>query len=186
MSIYSIRRDIDNFKVFTVDDSDIYEKMEDFDIHGFGKALEFNWVSPVAFFIDNDSKSEVIPDISLWFSTNLVLSSKAKKILDPLVGKLGEYLSVDGQCNDYSMLNLTSRIGNEVVDLEKTKHEYYDDGSWKRIEKLVFVKNADSITPSLFSIEMDRGITLFCNQTFKDEVEKHSLKGLIFSVIEQG
>lgn len=50
MNIYKVAINIDHVAMSTIDDIDVYEKMEDFDADGFGKPLEFNWVSPKASF----------------------------------------------------------------------------------------------------------------------------------------
>lgn len=49
MSIYNIKPDIDNFMFFTIDD--VYKKIDNFNIDGFGKPLKFPWVAPQAKFI---------------------------------------------------------------------------------------------------------------------------------------
>ncbi len=185
MSIFNIRRDIDNFRVFTVDDLDICDKMEDFDICGFGEKLKFHWVAPKAFFIDNDNDSEALPDISTFDVTELVLNPKARKELDGYLRSSGEYLTLDGEAKDYCLFNNTRRLGNEIVNLEKTKFSYYDDGSFDRLEKLVFTNDSEDKVPPVFSIALNNGSTMFCNQGFKDAVEKHELNGLLFSPVEQ-
>lgn len=184
MSIYSIVRDIKNFRIFTVDDMDVYDKMEDFDIHGFGKKLKFEWVAPIGFFIDNDYGSETLPDISTFGQTGL-FSETARISLEEYLRDSGEYLALVGEAKDYCLFNTTTRIGNEIVNAEKTRSAYYDDGSWDRIEKLVFNKDAENKVPPLFTIGLDNGSTLFCNQDFQDAVERNGLKGLIFSAVEQ-
>ena len=185
MSIYTIRQDIDSFMFFAIDDIDVYEKMEDFNIDGFGMPLEFRWVAPKSEFIESDSGIKALPDVTQWTGSDLVLNGKARQSLAELLDNLGEYLPLNGKAKDYCLLNPTQRIGNEIVNLEMTKSSYFDDGTWERITKLVFNKNADSIVPALFTIGIDSGTTLFCNQNFKDAIEQHGLKGLIFSVVEQ-
>jgi hypothetical protein len=185
MSIFSIDWDIRNYRFFTVDDLDVCDKMEDFDILGFGEKLKFKWVAPKAFFIDNDYGSETLPDITCFGSTELVLNQTARAVLDEYIGDSGEYLALDGEAKEYCLFNNTRRIGNDIVNLEKTKFSYYDDGSFDRVQKLVLTKDASDKAPPLFTITLDNGSTLFCNQSFKDTVEKNNLKGLVFSPVEQ-
>ena len=185
MSIYSISQNVEAFLFFAIDDIDVYEKMDNFNIDGFGQALEFRWVAPKSEFLESDSDFKVMPDMSQWTGSDLVLSSNAKNTLSNILGNLGEYLELAGKAKDYCLFNPTQRIGNEIVNLKETKSSYFDDGSWKQIEKLVFNKEAGSQVPAVFTIGMDSGTTLFCNQAFKDTVESNNLKGLIFSEVEQ-
>jgi hypothetical protein len=186
MGIYRITQNIDNFMFFSIDDMDIYEKMEDFDINAFGKLLDFEWVSPGFSFNKSDTGSTILPDITQWTGSDLVLSNKAKHSLQILPGDVGEYLPLADQDGEYWLFNPTCRLGNEIINLEKTKSSYFDDGSWDRIEKLVFKTEAESTAPLLFTLELESGITLFCNQHFKDAVEAHGLSGINFSAVEQG
>ncbi len=170
---------------FTMNDIDIIEKMEDFDIDGFGKALKFKWVEPNAEFIKNDARAKLIPDITQWSGNDLVFSNKTKLALSKLLDGSGEYLPLAGQGKDYCIFNPIQRMGSEIINLKETKNSYFDDGTWKAVEKLVFKKGAEKNVPPLFTIEMDSGTTLFCNQNFKDEVERPGLRGINFSLIEQ-
>ena len=169
--------------LFTIDDLDVYEKMEDFDIDGFGKKLKFKWHAPAAEFIPSDSGSMALPDITQWNGVDLIISSKAKENLDSTLKDLGEYYPLSGGCESYWLFNPVKRMGNNIIDLDMTKSVYFDDGGWDRLEKLVFNAKADIITPALFTIELDRGVNLYCNDSFKDIIEKRGLQGLIFNKI---
>ena len=80
-------------------------------------------------------------------------------------------------------LTLTSRLGNEIIDPEKTKSTYFDDGSWDRLEQLVFNDEAEKLAPCLFTLEIDRGVNLYCTDSFKSVVEKNGLQGLNFEEV---
>ena len=183
MSIYRISSNIDDYMFFTIDDLDIYEKMEEFDIDGFGEPLKFAWVAPAAEFIPSDSGSTTLPDITQWNDTDLIISIKARELLDSTFKGLGEFYPLAGKCSDYLLFNPVNRMGNEIIDLDMTKSAYFDDGSWDRLERLVFNEKADSISPALFTIEIDRGVNLYCTDSFKDDIGKSGLKGLTFEKI---
>lgn len=180
MSIYRISTDIDDYMFFTIDDLDVYEKMDDFDIDGFGQPLKFKWDAPSAEFIPSDSGSTTLPDITQWNDTDLIISTKAKELLDSTLKGLGEYYPLAGKCKDYMLFNPVDRMGNDIIDLDRTKSIYFDDGSWDRLESLVFNEKADSIAPPLFTIEIDRGVNLYCSDSFKKIIEKSGLQGLTF------
>ena len=169
--------------LFTIDDFDVYEKMEDFNIEGFGQQLAFRWVPPKAEFIPSDSGSEVMPDITQWNGSDLIINSNAKQALGDTLASLGEFLPLAGECKDKWLFNPTSRLGNEIIDPEKTKSTYFDDGSWDRLEQLVFNDEAEKLAPCLFTLEIDRGVNLYCTDSFKSVVEKNGLQGLNFEEV---
>ncbi|MES2674436.1 MAG: hypothetical protein V4660_09350 [Pseudomonadota bacterium] len=155
--------------------------MEDFDIDGFGQPLKFSWVAPSGEFIEGNPKSKKIPDIALWGGMNLIISEKAKQILNDVLKDNGEYYPLVGPCKNYWFYNPIKRLGNEVINLEKTKSLYFDDGSWDKLENLVFKSDAEKIVPALFTLEIDRGVRLYCNSDFKEKVEKQGITGIWFS-----
>ena len=183
MSIYRISHNIEDFMFFTIDDLDVYDKMEDFDIDGFGQPLAFKWVAPKAEFIPSDSGSKVMPDITQWNGSDLILNAKAKQALGNVLASLGEFLPLVGACKDYWMFNSATRIGNAIIDPDNTRSAYFDDGSWERLEQLAFNSNAEKLAPCLFTIEIDRGANLYCSDVFKALIEKNGLQGLSFELI---
>ncbi|MES2824955.1 MAG: hypothetical protein V4732_15225 [Pseudomonadota bacterium] len=180
MSIYSISAEIDNFMFFTLDDLDVCEKMEDFDIEGFGQPLKFSWVAPKAMFIESDSGAKVLPDITQWSGSDLVLSEKAKQILDEILKDSGDYYRLTGSCKGYWFFNPIIRLGNEIINLEQTTSSYFDDGSWDKLKNLVFKGDAEKIVPALFTLEIDRGVKLYCNSMLKEKIEINGLTGIAF------
>lgn len=184
MSIYRVSTNIDDFMMFTIDDLDVYEKMEDFDIDGFGKKLEFNWEAPRARFIKSDSGSQLAPDLCQWNGSDLVISSNTRQALFELIENLGEFLPLNGKCKKYWLFNPINKLGNDVINLEQTKLSYFDDGSWDRLERLVFRVSALEKLPAIFTLEIDRGIAIYVTDRFKAEVSEHNFTGLNFEVIQ--
>lgn len=183
MSIYRISHNIEDFMFFTIDDLDVYDKMEDFNIDGFGQPLTFKWVAPKAEFIPSDSGSEVLPDITQWNGSDLILNAKAKQLLDTALKKLGDFLPLGGACKDNWLLNPIARMGNEIVDPDKTTSAYFDDGSWEKLESLYFNDKAEKLAPCLFTLEIDRGVNLYCTEEFKSAIETNELQGLFYEKI---
>lgn len=183
MSIYRIVHNIKDFMFFTIDDLDVYSKMGNFDIDGFGLPLKFKWVVPKAEFIPSDAGSLVVPDITQWNGTDLILNEKAKVILCNELKILGEFYALTGACKEQWLFNPIIRMGNEIIDLDKTKSSYFEDGSWKQLELLVFNSDIEQLLPSVFSLSIDGGVNLYCSEVFKASVEKNQLKGLLFEKI---
>lgn len=109
------------------------------------------------------------------------MSDKAKQLLDALLKETGEYYPLAGLCEGYWLFNPTQRLGNEFVNLEETKSSYFNDGGWNRIETLVFNSSAYNVVPSLFTLEIDRGVKLYCSEKFKEKVNGDGLVGINFS-----
>ena len=184
MSIYRLKSDIKNCMMFTVDDLDVYDKMEDFDIENFGQVLEYEWRAPKAYFMEPNSGATTKPDITHWNATNLTVSQKARKGLEPSLKENGELLSLTGDAEDYTLFNPTKRMGNEIINVAKCVSVYFDSGALDYVEKLVFKEDAGQHVPELFTIEYDGGATLYCNEVFKGKVLKLGLSGLIFESME--
>ncbi len=183
MSIYRIHQNIEDFMFFTIDDLDVYDKMEDFDIDGFGRPLQFNWSAPNSEFTPSDSGSTIIPDITQWSGSDLIFSDTAKTTLNKLLADLGEYYPLSGKNKNYCLFNPTDRMAHEIIDLEQTKSAYFDDGSWHKLEVLRFNEKAETLAPALFTLEIDSGTSLYCTDEFKLAVETSKLKGLVFESI---
>lgn len=183
MSIYRISHNIEDFMFFTIDDMDVYDKMEDFNIDGFGQPLTFSWVAPKAAFIPSDSGSEIEPDISQWNGSDLILNVKAKQALVNILKDLGVFLPLAGVCKDKALFNPTTRMGNDIIDPNKTTSAYFDDGSWEKLESLGFNEKAEELVPCLFTLEIDRGVNLYCTDAFKNAIEKNALQGLDFEKV---
>ena len=183
MSIYQIQQNIENFMFFMIDDLDIYDKMEGFNIDGFGQPLEFDWVAPKAEFNPSDSGARVLPDITQWNGNDLILSSNARIVLEGIIKSQGEFYALGGSTKDYSLFNPINKLDNEIIDLNKTKSFYFEDGSWDRLEILVLNKKADQLAPPLFTIGIDGGVNLYCTDQFKSAVEETHLRGLDFKKI---
>ncbi|WP_086930226.1 hypothetical protein [Agarilytica rhodophyticola] len=182
MSIYRIHSDIQNYMLFTVDDLDVYTKMESFNIQAFGQSLPFEWQAPKANFLPSDSGSTEKPDMTQWTDTILVLNKKAVDHLKNILETTGELFPLVGSCKDYMLFNSTQRQGNDIINLEQSTSSYFEDGAWERVEKLVFTKAAPNIVPPLFTIEYDRGCVLYCTDAFRHDVQRLGLSGLAFQL----
>lgn len=183
--IYKIKSDIDAYMYFSVDDMDVCEKMEDFDIKGFGQPLKFMWNAPVAMFDKSDTGSVELPSLTIWAVKVLIANKAALKLLKWLLrDDVIEAYPLKGKYDDYMLVNPVIRLDNKIVDLERTVSSYFDDGAWNKLEKLVLKSSMTKEAPPLFTLEYERGLHLYCNESFKHDVEKHKLKGLVFSEIE--
>lgn len=186
MSIYRISKNIEEYMFFAIDELNIYEKMENFDIDAFGRPLAFKWVAPNAEFFPSDSGSNIIPDVTQWAGADLILNVKANQVLANYLSALGETLPLAGRCDRSCIFNPTNMFGNEIIDSDNTTSIYFDDGSWKQLDKLSFVVGVEKLVPCVFTLNIDRGANLYCSDRFKIIVEENGLKGLLFESIDVG
>ncbi|WP_018276049.1 hypothetical protein WKI13_02370 [Teredinibacter turnerae] len=184
--IYRISADLDHYMMCTLDDLDLLEKMEDFNIDALGTPLPFNWVAPSTAFIPSDDGGEQLPDITQWSTNDLIVSQDALTKLTPLLtpDRVEDY-PLEGDAARYRFINPIKRLGNHVVDHEHTTASYYDDGTVEDITRLVLKQSATTDSPPLFTLDIDGGVSLYCNEAFYRAITQHDLNGLIFTEIAQ-
>ena len=125
--------------------------------------------------IHEDEAMEEKPDIYLTESMWLVLSERAKKLLEPELRKAGEFLPFDCIGEPYYLL-----VPHHIIPVDEDKSEHYlIQGVTQGTEKVVF-RNEDVGLHVLFKTDFDNGINLYCSEKFKKSVEKHNLSGIHF------
>jgi len=184
--IFRISADLDHYMMCTLDDLDVLEKMEDFVIDALGSPLPFNWVAPRTEFLPSDDGTEQLPDITQWSTNDLIVSQEALKKLKSLFSPgLVEDYPLEGDAGSYRFINPVKRLGNSYVDHEHTTASYYDDGTLEAITALVLKQSVTSDAPTLFTLDIDGGVSLYCNEDFYRAIIKHDLKGLAFTEVAQ-
>lgn len=184
--IYRISADLDHYMMCTLDDLDIYEKMGDFNIDALGTPLPFDWVAPHTEFLPSDDGNENHPDITQWSTNDLIVSQTALEKLSGLfTADLIEDYPLAGDASNYRFINPILRVGNTLIDHERTRASYFDDGTVEDITELVLRKTATDDAPLLFTLDIDGGVTLYCNEEFCKAIALHKLKGLMFTEINQ-
>jgi hypothetical protein len=106
----------------------------------------------------------------------LVLSEKAKKALEPLLCKIGEFLPLlDG----YWLFNCLDPVGGDAVDHTQSKFEVASDDSL-HIPKVLVLKEEKIAGKVLFKPGFGHNSFLLCDDVFKDAVEQAQLGGVHF------
>lgn len=184
--IFQIDFDIEAYAFCALDDYDIVEKMEDFAINTIGTPLSFEWIAPGVEFMANDDGITLRPDLTQWAGNDLIVSKLAAEYLaEFLTSKVVEKYPLAKEGVDYIYINPIIRLGNEVIDTNKTKFSYFDDGTVDNIEILVFKKTAMNNAPPLFTLDINGGGYLYCNEDFYKEVTKNNFGGLVFTEVDQ-
>jgi hypothetical protein len=134
----------------------------------------------VQFYNDSDSKKILTPpDITLWFTDQLVLNEKAYNSLQIMLAPYGEFLPVTCEGIAYWILHVTQKTGMDAIDDEHSMRLVEASG-FVDVKQLAFKPSAVNSLP-LFKSEYDGFKNLYCSETFKQQVESCNLNGLVFS-----
>lgn len=125
--------------------------------------------------LDNGTKPTILPDLSLWQNTGLVLSEKAVDTLGSSLRLLGELLPFQCEGKSYSLFRCTQSVN---ADMEKSS-KLTEDGLDIEIRQLGF--SASEVgTAAIFKTPYDSYRNLFCTLKFKQAIESKGLTGIYF------
>ena len=137
--------------------------------------LKASWC-PVAVTFESDSKNNSVPDISVWNSSCLVLSSKAKEVLEPMLASIGEFLPLE---DNFFVFNCLDSIAGDAIDGSQSAFDIDTEESMHIPKKLILLD--DKIAGKvLFKPGFAHNSFLLCDSAFKDVVVKHHLGGVAF------
>ena len=178
--IYKLRFDRFNYMVFEIDPHLIAAQFGN--IFALNKPFWMDFWQPLdSRFIDESDKKNVlaVPDITCWFTDNLVLNTKAYNAIGDTLATYGELLPIKCEGIPYWILHVTKNTGMEAVDLNKSER-IIEEGGFIDMQKLVF-KEKSIKDLLLFKTEFSDYRNIYCTEHFKQLVEKSELKGLLFS-----
>ena len=178
--VYRLKREINSYEVPDLDLMQVAKLIGDTDlklVRRFARlheSIKDRWVQPECPLSEPFQNGTPLPDISFWGSF-LLLNSKAKECLMPLIAKDGELLPLIIDGVHYDFFNCMS-AGKEQAELCLKK---YLDGFECGLETLVF--NEDSLQDlNIFKSELEGYKALFVSEVFKQCCEKHHLTGVRF------
>ena len=137
--------------------------------------LKSEW-TPVDVKFESDSKNNLLPDISVWNLSCLVLNVKAYKALKETLSSIGEFLPLS---DDYYLYNCLESVTAETIDPTKTNLKIEGMDSTHIPESLGFVSEKIQGKP-LFKPGFLENSFLVCQNTFKEIAESNQLTGIIF------
>lgn len=137
--------------------------------------LKKTWV-PVAVTFSSDKTHNIVPDISVWNLSCLVLSSKAEALLRPLLATEGELLALE---QGFYLFNCLHSIGSKAVDAKCTSMQ------------IEFAEGASTPKALALISEQIAGITIFkpgfldngflmCQDELKSLIVSNNLSGITF------
>ena len=180
--VYQLKHDPKSYKALQLDVMTIAEQLDDFSLITTlmnapltGESLASKWKC-VETSLQSLSKSGTkTPNISLWDSQGLYLSSKAYDALGNVLKNDGEFLSIKVDGEPAYLFNCQV-FGKEDISLTERK---YLDGEPDGVVSLVF-DEADLANNGryLFRAKMQGCTILYATERFKLLIEKHNLSGI--------
>ena len=119
-------------------------------------------------------KKKPVPDIINDYG-KLFLNEKSYQLLLPLLSQSGEFLSVIYQ-NEPGYIFNPLKVADEVEGVDE---KLSIKNNYSEIESLFFREENVKHFP-IFKTQFDSYIGIYCNQKFRDIVEKNNLQGLNF------
>ena len=179
MTIYAIRNARDPYYAqFSIDVMDlVHIAPDDIGLDGVAEfsyrntAMQSWWHLPKGDTIKGDAG---LPDITVWVDSALILSPKASRLLADSLAPFGELLPVHIENQEYTLFNCLT-----FAEEDKAKTEFEYDGDiplW--LKSLDFAPAASE--KLIFKSKMQKALTPFCNERFKEIIESFELKGLWF------
>lgn len=132
-------------------------------------------------FRDDSDKQNVAtpPDITCWFTNELILNEKAYEAIGSHLEPYGELLPAKSEYVSYWVFHVTKRLGMDVID-ETMSERIVEDGGYIDLKKLTF-KNEMIKDTLLFKTAYSGYQNIYCSNAFKKLTKEHDLKGLVFS-----
>lgn len=197
MSAYAIVQDGWKFKQFGMDQDlyvDAYEDSLPEDApdnfgYSYAELLDFGshnlsfkewWKKVPARFTASRRMAEEkipIPDIAEWIYGTIILSKKAKNALVPLIEGFGELLAVEVDGEEFYIFNCLTFA--EYDQLKAKREKVNVDGEERA--KLSFNISDVQNKPIFKAKTKISDVSLFCNEDFKQSVEKADLTGIKFN-----
>jgi len=116
-----------------------------------------------------------IPDICTWIDATLIISSKAYDLVAEELKPFGEFLPLTFNGNRYFIFNcLTVGQADEINSKQDIQN-----GAYMGVKRLQF-NSTDVIHKTVFKTPFNRCMDLFCNDKFKNIIEKSHLQGIAF------
>lgn len=180
--IYKLRFDRSKYLTFEISPDELEEKFGEDYLFMLDKPCWDDFWKPlnVKFLDFSDNKKVTTPpDVTCWFTDQIVLNEKAYSLLSEALANYGELLPVLCEGIPYWILHVTEKTGNDAIDDVKSKRSI-EEGGYIEISKITFKDEAINHL-LIFKSEFDGFRDIYCTDEFKDLLESHNLKGLVFN-----
>ncbi len=179
---YKLRFDRSKFLVFEISPDELEEKIGADHLFMLDEPSWSEFWKPLnAKFIDFSDKRNVKtpPDITCWFTDQLVLNEEAYKNLSGILKPYGEFLPVKCEGIPYWVLHVTNITSLSAIDKAKSSRQI-EEGGYIDVSELHF--NEEMVKDQLlFKNEYNGFKNIYCSKKFKEIVENSGLLGLDFN-----
>lgn len=172
MEIYAVRNDGFKYQELDLEVNDFIEEFPE--KYDYGQAHDFCieniamsgfWKLKKTGFSEIEGEENLIPDITKWIDSTLLLSPRAHRFLADSLNKYGEFLPVVIGKETYQIFNCLT-----LVDVLEDKSSETN---------IIF--NPESIGENLiFKTRFQHCFDLYCLPRFKVLIEELNLKGVVF------
>lgn len=137
--------------------------------------LKQDWV-PVKVTFESARKNNAKPDLSVWNSSCLIMSDRARLALEHELTNSGEWLPLE---ENYWLFNCLTSVQGDVINSSESSFTVDSDGTLNMPRKLTLLEEKINGLP-LFKPGFSHNSFLVCQDSFKAIADKHSLGGLHF------
>lgn len=178
---YRIQPEQEQYMYFELDAYDFLDKLgEEFELSDFGKPMQKAWQPIKGKFYPKIGGATAAPDITTYSTDLLVLNQKAYDALKDTLEPFGELLPILVEDQTYYLLNVLSRLADEVIDAENSEYEYYDEEE-VGFKVLNFDANKIPQDSLLFCIQNKFAYNIYCDDRLKSLIQDKGLAGLHFN-----
>jgi hypothetical protein len=139
------------------------------------------WKSLDVQFHDDSDKKNVssLPDITCWFTDQLVLSEKAYSSLSEALTPYGEFLPVKYNGSSFWVFHITKLTGLDAINQPDSERLVEASGHIE-VKQMSFNNNAVAGL-LVFKTEYNGYNNVYCSDEFKTLLENTGLEGLVFN-----
>lgn len=179
--VYKLRFNRNTHLLFDISADEIEAKLGDMFLLDHSEKWSVVWKPLDGRFYDDSDKQNIVsvPDISLWFTNEIVCNEKAYSILKEPLGAYGEWLPVNVEGISYWLLHVTKKTGMENINL-KASERTIDVIDNIEVQKLSFIQNKIE-NLLIFKTAYNNYQNIYCTENFRNLIEKNELQGLVFS-----
>ena len=180
--IYKLRFDRNKHLVFDISPEELEKKLGEDHFFLLDEPIWADfWRSlDVQFHDDSDKKNiNSLPDITCWFTEQLVLNEKAYNALSKALSPYGEFLPVEYKNIAFWVFHVTKLTGLDVINQDESSRTVEASG-YIEVRKIRFI-NSKVEDLLLFKNEFDGCRNVYCSGSFKMLVDNAGLEGLEFS-----
>ncbi|BFM15464.1 hypothetical protein R50073_16470 [Maricurvus nonylphenolicus] len=179
--VYKLRSDRNNYLCAEISPDELEQKLgeDHFFLLDEPTWVDF-WVPMQVEFKDLSDNQNVTtpPDITCWFTDQLVLSEKAYNALKLDLEGHGEFLPLSCEGITYWLFHVTSVVPDEAVDQEHS-HRDVEEGGFIDVKQLSF-NNQHMADYPVFKTHYNGLKNVFCTGEFLRSIESEKLAGLLF------